>query len=833
MAATESKLKPSLARRGSSLVGQAAGLIFGVTVMATFFSLGFRLQHLSDPEPPANPDDASAAERSAEVDGPVRGQAAVEAVAPRPLPLTRRRRALRLVRRIVGLAFDAALVAAVVFAVFVAYGLINNRWYHVLVVKGASMTPTISAGDLVVITRPPDQIEPGMILTMEVDNSVVTHRVATVNSDGSFVTKGDANSVGDDFSANDVRVVGQVVLRIPLVGNLLPAGDPGPVTASGAWFSSSASLGASASSGTWSTPTDPTITVCAYDSTGAPIVLDSDQAWWAEGSSHYVGPVGASGCRESTVPAGDVTVWVGKDHTLSQQVTEHVTSDTTFNFYTTRVTLQYRAPLAFGGPNGDAASFSKPSMELFSDGVTPVRFRLDGTGGASGRIGLGWPVAAGPGATYTRSLIALRLVDSGGVPIDGGTARYQAGSWQFAPGSTGDEASAPGILAYDLPGLVGTVTNEMKLNGTTQMVTQDAGVNSVYQFQTRKLTLALETAGGDPLAGGNARYGIGSTYTSWWFPGGLTGVDGTSSAEVFPGTYSFEMEYQGTAETKVSVDIPDADTTLTWNTATVTLYYSGSLSYGGGSGDSAWFTQPTMNLLAGTYNFHFRDPADGGYVLPLTWGAGETYTKSMVIVHLDDASASGLSGGVIDYAPGGSWLPFGTTDGTGRAYLLVDGALGSIKVRVDYHNGSATQTDSQPTHSIFTFATVDATVSLLDHSGAGLSGGVVEQGGGSWIPVGTTDGSGNVTFALFPGSYKFRMTYNYSSVEITQDVSTPVVFQTGAVHSDSGNATQYSLTSWHTFTQDIELLPGKWHFKFSDATPLQYTIVAGTVNHIH
>ena len=597
---------------------------------------------------------------------------------------------------------------------------------------------------------------------------------------------------------------------------------------------SGASLNASASSGSWADP-NVTIAVCAYDSTGAPTALGSDQAWWTEdGSSHDVGPVGASGCRESSVPAGDVTVWVGKDGTLSQRVTEHVTSDTTFNFYTTKVTLQYSAALSFGGPDGDAATFAKPSMELFSDGVTPVRFRLDGTGGASGRIGLVWPVASGPGATYTRSLIALRLVDSTGAPLDGGTARYQAGSWQFAPGSTGDEALAPGILAYDLPGLVGTVTNEMKFNNATETVTQDASVDSVYQFQTRKLTLALETAGGDPLAGGQARYGTGATYTTWWFPGGLTGADGTRSAEVFPGTYSFQMLYQGTAEAKTSVVIPDADTTLTWNTATVTLSYSGELSYGGGSGDSVWFTKPAMNLLAGTYNFHFRDPDGGGYVLPLTWSSGEAYTKSMVIVHLEDGSGAGLAGGVIDYAPGGSWLTVGTTDVSGRAYLLADGTLGSIKVRASYHNGSSTQTYDQATHSIFTFATVNATISLLDHNGAGLPGGVVEQGGGSWVPVGTTDASGNVTFAVFAGSYKFRMTYNYGSEEITQDVSTPVVFQTGAVYSDSDTATQYAQGSWQAFTQDVELLPGNWHFTFSDGTPVTYyTVVAGTVNHIH
>ncbi len=166
--------------------------------------------------------------------------------------------------------------------------------------------------------------------------------------------------------------------------------------------------------------------------------------------------------------------------------------------------------------------------------------------------------------------------------------------------------SAPGILAYALPGLVGNLTNEMKFNNTIQTVTQNAASNSVYQFRTRNVTLELNTADNDPLSGGKARYGRNGTYTTWWWPGGLTDGNGKSSAEVFPGTYSFEMQYQGTAQAKESKDVPDADTTFTWKTATVTLYYSKNISYGGGSGDARWFNKPTMNLLAGDYKFHFR-----------------------------------------------------------------------------------------------------------------------------------------------------------------------------------------------------------------------------------
>jgi signal peptidase I len=167
--------------------------------------------------------------------------------------LVRRLAAARLPRP-VGVAVNAALVATLAFAAFIAYGLIDNRWYHVVVVQGGSMQPTIEPGDLIVITPPPPQIVAGMILTFEVDGYVVTHRVVEVAADGTFVTKGDANDARDDFSGNNVRVVGQYQFRIPRIGGLLSLDAPG-ADRSGAWFAQRQNLDGSASAGTaWDDP---------------------------------------------------------------------------------------------------------------------------------------------------------------------------------------------------------------------------------------------------------------------------------------------------------------------------------------------------------------------------------------------------------------------------------------------------------------------------------------------------------------------------------------------------------------------------------------------------
>jgi signal peptidase I len=114
----------------------------------------------------------------------------------------------------------AALV--IVFLVFVGYGaFVDNRWYKVVSVEGASMEPTIDEGDAIVLRPPPAQVEEGMILTLEVEGRIVTHRVVEVRDDGTFVTKGDANAAADDFTGLDVRIVGRYWMRLPELGRFL------------------------------------------------------------------------------------------------------------------------------------------------------------------------------------------------------------------------------------------------------------------------------------------------------------------------------------------------------------------------------------------------------------------------------------------------------------------------------------------------------------------------------------------------------------------------------------------------------------------------------------
>ena len=111
------------------------------------------------------------------------------------------------------------LIVFLVFLVFLAFGHINNRWYKLIYVKSDSMTPLFKSGDLIFITKPPYEIKPGMVVSFQVKNDIVTHRVVAVSDDGSITTQGDANNVIDDWGNLKIKKIGGIYrFKIPYLG---------------------------------------------------------------------------------------------------------------------------------------------------------------------------------------------------------------------------------------------------------------------------------------------------------------------------------------------------------------------------------------------------------------------------------------------------------------------------------------------------------------------------------------------------------------------------------------------------------------------------------------
>lgn len=117
--------------------------------------------------------------------------------------------------------FYLSIVACLVIWVIVVRLLVG--WTPMVVTTG-SMQPAINPGDIVMSGAPDDAgrgLEVGTVITFEDParpGGLLTHRIARVNDDGTYATRGDANTVADSYQVKprDVRSVGR--LLIPGVG---------------------------------------------------------------------------------------------------------------------------------------------------------------------------------------------------------------------------------------------------------------------------------------------------------------------------------------------------------------------------------------------------------------------------------------------------------------------------------------------------------------------------------------------------------------------------------------------------------------------------------------
>ncbi|MFB6068367.1 MAG: signal peptidase I [Halobacterium sp.] len=122
------------------------------------------------------------------------------------------------------------LIAVVLpFVVFAVPQVVGAQ--HSYVVLSSSMSPTIHAGDVVVVDGvDPANVEEGDVITFEppsdhqIDSELVTHRVVeVVRRDGElfFRTKGDANEEPDQALVPAENVVGTVQFHIPKIGYVI------------------------------------------------------------------------------------------------------------------------------------------------------------------------------------------------------------------------------------------------------------------------------------------------------------------------------------------------------------------------------------------------------------------------------------------------------------------------------------------------------------------------------------------------------------------------------------------------------------------------------------
>jgi hypothetical protein len=202
-----------------------------------------------------------------------------------------------------------------------------------------------------------------------------------------------------------------------------------------------------------------------------------------------------------------------------------------------------------------------------------------------------------------------------------------------------------------------------------------------------------------------------------------------------------------------------------------------------------------------------------------------------VTVQLKDSTGALMDSGTGQYYSGG-WRDIGNTSGGQITKELLPG---SYTFSMNYAYARQEKAQNITSDPIVVFQTIGVSVQLKDSTGALIDTGTVQYYSGGWRDIGSTSG-GQVTKELLPGNYTFSMNYAFARQEKAQSITSDpiVVFQTGQVHSDSDSCTYYYAGGWRAFTQDMELIPGTYTFRFNDTTPdTPYTITTGTVNYIH
>jgi signal peptidase I len=91
-----------------------------------------------------------------------------------------------------------------------------------VLIQGRSMAPYLLDGDMVVITTPKRNPQPGDIAIYRAPghNFLVAHRVEAIRG-GVAITRGDANTTPDPFEVTPGQIVGLVRLKIRWLGRLV------------------------------------------------------------------------------------------------------------------------------------------------------------------------------------------------------------------------------------------------------------------------------------------------------------------------------------------------------------------------------------------------------------------------------------------------------------------------------------------------------------------------------------------------------------------------------------------------------------------------------------
>ncbi|MBN1194169.1 MAG: hypothetical protein JXA08_02285, partial [Methanomicrobiaceae archaeon] len=552
------------------------------------------------------------------------------------------------------------------------------------------------------------------------------------------------------------------------------------------------------------------------------------------------GTTGADGNVTTVLLSKSYTFRISCDGATISKV-QDIAADPVVEFGTNLTTVRFETPDGTGIPDatveynsggwkpfGTTGADGNATRELLPKSYT-FRISYEGmTKSTTQDIGID------PCVVFTTNTTTVRFTDSLGEGIAGGVIEYNAGGWKPFGITGGDGNSTTELIPK-------SYTFRLTCDGVAITRTQDTAIDPLVVFTTTLATVSFTDSAGNGIPDATVEY-----YAGGWKPFGATGIDGNATKELLPKSYRFRISYEGVIQereqdiggdpvvgfTTTGAIVSFIDSTGNGIPGTAIEYYSGGWNTFGTTGIDG---NATKELLPKSYTFRITyDDVMQEREQDIGVDPVVRYRTSLATVRFLASDDNGISGGIAEYYAG-DWKSFGTTgvDGDTTRELLPL----AYPFRLTYGSGTPEeQVQDIGADPVVVFRAGPIVIRLIDSGGAGLPGGIVRYKDSGWEDFGTTGADGYVTADLPPQEYEIEMGYNgHTLTEILTDPSSPLIFQTGSMHSVSGTCTNYQVTNgWEDFTQDIELLPGEVKFKFSDINGAQkYTVTAGGVIEIH
>jgi hypothetical protein len=362
----------------------------------------------------------------------------------------------------------------------------------------------------------------------------------------------------------------------------------------------------------------------------------------------------------------------------------------------------------------------------------------------------------------------VKLVNSIGAKLTGGSLQYYEGSWKDA------------VNNNDGTFFVNTTKTTLSLRmiyeyGTQTKSNVAVGYDTVA-FQTVNTKIQLQNSSGILIDTGTVQY-----YAGAWRNLGTT-TNGVASKELLPASYSFRMTYAYASKDKQQ-DI-GTNPTVVFQTVKAAVQLQNSQGILIDQGTVQYYSGAWRDLGTTTNGIASKELLPNNYSFRMTFAYAskdkqqDISTNATVVFQTVNAAIqlrnsqgalmpahSGDQGTVQYYS--GAWRDLGTTT-NGIAYkeLLPN----NYSFRMTYAYASKDKQQDLSTNPTVVFQTVNAAVQLKNSLGSLMDQGTVQYYSGAWRNLGTTT-NGTASKELLPNNYSFRMTYEYVSVDKSQDLS--------------------------------------------------------------